>query len=139
MGWFWRSKCNKNCKRKFCSVRTVSKRNASLHDTHYRCYKLFIVKANVAHGIKADRLSSVRWKDILDVHCTDRVTVAAYRCIEDNFTANCKRCLISPSLFEAWAVGVPSLHRLHLQCNCSILSLPLYTFVVTVLMLPSLC
>ena len=25
--------------------------------------------------LKADRLSSVRWKDILDVHCTDRVTV----------------------------------------------------------------
>ena len=23
MGWFWRNKCNKNCKRKFCSVRTL--------------------------------------------------------------------------------------------------------------------
>ena len=23
MGWFWRSKCNTNCKRKFCSVRTL--------------------------------------------------------------------------------------------------------------------
>ena len=22
-GWLWRSKCNKNCKRKFCSVRTL--------------------------------------------------------------------------------------------------------------------
>ena len=22
-GWFWRSKCNKNCKRKFCSVRSL--------------------------------------------------------------------------------------------------------------------
>ena len=75
------------------------------------------------------QLSSVRWKDILDVHCTDRVTVASYRC----FTVNCKRCLISPLLFEATAVGVPSLHRLHLQCNCSILSLPLYMFVVAVL------
>ena len=65
------------------------------------------------------------------MHCTDRVTVAAYRCIEeDNFTVNCKRCLISPSLFEASAIGVLSLHRLHLQCNCSILSLPLYMFLV---------
>ena len=33
---------------------------------------------------------------------------------------------------RASAVGVPSLHRLHLQCNCSILSLPLYMFVVAV-------
>ena len=65
----------------------------SLHVTHYRCYKLFIVKLikltvkpNVAHGVTAGRLSSVHWKDILDVHCTGRVTVAAYRCIEeDNF------------------------------------------------------
>ena len=99
------------------------------------------VKPNVAYGLKADRLSSVQWKDILDVHCTDRVTVAVYRCIEeDNFTVNCKRCRISPSLFKAWAVGVPSLHRLHLQCNCSILLLPLYKFVVAVLTtLPSLC
>ena len=41
------------------------------------------------------------------MHYTDHVTVAAYRCIEkDNFTVKCKRCLISPSLFEAWAVGV---------------------------------
>ena len=23
VGWFWRSKCIKNCKRKFCSVRTL--------------------------------------------------------------------------------------------------------------------
>ena len=92
-------------------------------------------------GVKADKLSSVRWKYIRDVHCTDRVTVAAYRCIEeDNFIVNCKRCLIFPLLFEAWAVGVSSLHQLHLQCNCSILSLPLYMFVVTVLTtLPSLC
>ena len=74
-------------------------------------------------------------------HYTDRVTVAAYRCIEeDNFTVNCKRCLISPSLFEASAVGVPSLRRLHLQCNSSILSLPLYMFAVAVLTtLPSPC
>ena len=36
------------------------------------------VKPNVAHGVKADRLSSFPWKDILDVHCTDRVTIAAY-------------------------------------------------------------
>ena len=40
----------------------------------------------VAHGLKADR---VHWKDILDVHCTDRVTLATYRCNEeDNF--DCK-------------------------------------------------
>ena len=40
-------------------------------------------------------MSSVLWNDILDVHCTDRVTFAAYRCIEeDNFTVNYKRCLI---------------------------------------------
>ena len=81
------------------------------------CYKLFIVKIkltvkpNVAHGVEADRLSSFRWKDILYVHCTDRVTVAAYRCIEEgNCTAELsKRCLIFPSLFEASAVGVPSI------------------------------
>ena len=37
--------------------------------------------------VKADRLPSVRLKDIPDVHCTDRITVAAYGCIEeDNFT-----------------------------------------------------
>ena len=79
------------------------------------------VKPNIAHGVKADRLSSVRWKDILDVHNTDRVTVAAYGCIEeDNSTVNCKRCLIFPSLFGASAVGGPSLQRLHLQCSCSL-------------------
>ena len=45
VGWIWRSKCNKNCKRKFCSVRSLfTNVNASLHVTHYRCYKLFIVK-----------------------------------------------------------------------------------------------
>ena len=36
------------------------------------------------------------------------------------------------SLFEASAVGVPSLHRFRLQCNCSILSVSLYMFVVAV-------
>ena len=47
------------------------------------------VKPIVAHGLKADRLSSVHWKDTLDVHGTDRVSLAAYRCIEeDNF--DCK-------------------------------------------------
>ena len=35
-------------------------------------------------------------------------------------TLNCMRCLTSPSLFEASAVGGPSLHRLHLQCSCSL-------------------
>ena len=33
---------------------------------------------------------------------------------------------------EASAVGVPSLHRLRLQGNCGILSMPLYMFVVAV-------
>ena len=42
-----------------------------------------------ACGVKADRLSSVLWKDIPQVHFTDRVILVAYRCIEeDNF--NCK-------------------------------------------------
>ena len=35
-------------------------------------------------------------------------------------TLNCKRCLTSPSFFEASAVGGPSLHRFHLQCSCSL-------------------
>ena len=42
------------------------------------------------------------------------------------------RFLISLSLFEASAVGVPSLHRFRLQCNCNVLSLPLFMFVVAV-------
>ena len=52
-------------------------------------------------------------------------------------------------LFTGWearigrncALGlVPSLHRFRLQCNCNVLSLPLFMFVVAVLMmLPSLC
>ena len=55
-------------------------------------------------------------------------------------TVNFKRCLISSSLFEGSEVGVFSLHRFHLQCNRSILSMPLYMFVVAVLTtLPSLC
>ena len=70
------------------------------------------------------------------MHCPVRVTVvAAYCCIEeDNFTVSCKCCLISSSLFEASAVGVPSFHWLQLQCNRSILSLhvPLYMFVIAV-------
>ena len=42
-------------------------------------------------GVKADWLSSVRWKDISHVHFTDRVTLAAYRCIEeDNFDCKCR-------------------------------------------------
>ena len=39
------------------------------------CEIKLTVKTSVAHGVKADRLS-VRWKDIPNVHCTDRVTVA---------------------------------------------------------------
>ena len=80
------------------------------------CIINLIVKPIVAHGVKADRLSSVHWKDILDVYCTDCATVAAYRRIEeDNFTVNCKRCLISSLLFEVLAVGLPSLQQLHLH------------------------
>lgn len=42
------------------------------------------VKPIVAPGVKADRLSSVRWKDnhISHVYYTDRVILAALRCIE---------------------------------------------------------
>ena len=51
------------------------------------CKIKLTVKPIVAQGVKADRLSSVRWKDILDVHYTDRVMHD--RCIEeDNF--DCK-------------------------------------------------
>ena len=49
------------------------------------------LKPIVAHGVKADQVSSVRWKDILDVDCTDRVTLAAYCCIkEDKLNFDCK-------------------------------------------------
>ena len=48
-------------------------------------------------------------------------------------TLTFKRCLIFSTLFEGSAVGVPSLHRFHLQCNCSIFSLFLYMLVVAVL------
>lgn len=42
------------------------------------------VKSFVANGVKADRLCSVRWKDnhILHVYYTDRVILAAFRCME---------------------------------------------------------
>lgn len=42
------------------------------------------VKPLVANGVKADRLCSVRWKDnhIPHVYYTDRVILAAFRCIE---------------------------------------------------------
>ena len=42
------------------------------------------VKPIVAHGVKDDPLSSVRWKDnhISHVYYTDRVILAAFRCIE---------------------------------------------------------
>ena len=95
------------------------------------------VQPIVAHGVKVDRLSRVLGKIFLKC-----IILAAYCCIEeDNF--DCKLLgLPDPvsSLLEASAVGVPSLHRFRLQCNCSILSLPLYTFVVAVLTtLPWLC
>ena len=77
------------------------------------------------------------------MHYKDRVTVAAYRGTEeDNFdcNVNLKRCLIFSRFFEGSAVGFPSLHRFHLQCNYSIFSLFLYMLVVAVLTaLPSLC
>ena len=102
VGWVWRCKWNKNCKRQFCSVRTLFTDVTLPYMSHIigfiNCslWNKLTVKPNVAHGVKADRLSSVCWKDIFDVHCTDRVTVAAYRCIEeDNCTVNCKRCLTS--------------------------------------------
>ena len=42
------------------------------------------VKHFVATGVKADRLCSVRWKDnhTPHVYYTDRVILAAFRCIE---------------------------------------------------------
>ena len=66
------------------------------------------------------------------------IILAAYRCIEEgNFDCKLLKALPDP---VSSAVDVPSLHRFRSQCNCSILSLPLYTFVVAVLTtLPSLC
>ena len=55
-------------------------------------------------------------------------------------TVSFRRCMLFSSLFEASAVAVLSLHRFRLQCNFSVLALPLYMFVVAVLTtLPSLC
>ena len=81
--------------RKFCSGRTLFTNvlrfpachtlSVIINCSFVKLIKL-TVKPNVAHGVTAGRLSSVHWKDILDLHCTGRVTVAAYRCIEeDNF------------------------------------------------------
>ena len=39
-------------------------------------------------GVKADWLSSVRWKDTPHVDFTDGVILAAYRCIEDSKLAS---------------------------------------------------
>ena len=65
---------------KIVNENDFNKCNASLNVTHIQCSKIKLtVKPIVAHGLKTDRLSSVRWKGILDVHCTDRVTLAAYR------------------------------------------------------------
>ena len=74
------------------------------------------------------------------MHCTDRVTLAAYRCIEeDNF--DCKLQALPDLLIAFWRVCTRCSHSpVCLQCNCSILSLPLYMFVVAVLTtLPLLC
>ena len=80
-GGFGEEECNENCKRPstiLFSKNFVYKCNASLHVTHYWCSNLFIIKKPiVAHGVKADRLSSVRWKDIIHVHFTDPVILAA--------------------------------------------------------------
>ena len=51
LGWFWGSKCNENCKRKFCSVRILFTNHASLHVTHYRCSKLFIAQVARARNM----------------------------------------------------------------------------------------
>ena len=129
LGWW----CNVDCKWKCCSVRILFTNVTLPYMSHIVGFLKLTVKPIVAHGVKADWLSSVHWKDILDVHCTDHVTLAVYRCIEeDNFDCKFQVCLISSSLFETSAVGVPTCHRFRLQCNFSILLLPLYMFVVTV-------
>ena len=59
----------------------------------------------------------MRWKDILDVRCTDRGTLAAYRCIEeDNFDCKLQAFPLSPRRFlkRRKSAGVPSLHRFRL-------------------------
>ena len=74
------------------------------------CIIKLSVKSIVAHDVKADRLSWVRWKNILDVHCRGRPTLAAYRCIEENNFDFKLQAL--PNLHVAsWtsAVGIPSL------------------------------
>ena len=67
-----------------------------MHLTGMICSWLYIdrcitVKPIVAHGVKADRLSSVRWKDnhISHVYCKDRVILAAFRCIEFILLVGC--------------------------------------------------
>ena len=80
LGWFWGSKCNVDCKWKFCSVRILFTNVMLPYMSHIVGVLRLTVKPIVAHGVKADRLSSVHWKDILDVHCTDHVTLAVYRC-----------------------------------------------------------
>ena len=83
-------------------------------------------------------MSSVRWKDTPRVDFTDGVILAFYHCIEeDNF--DCKLASLRfryefyrPHFAEMSAVGVASLCRLRLQCNCSILLLPLYIHVFVV-------
>ena len=75
---------------------------------------MYTVKPIVAHSVKADGLSLVRWKDIPDVYFTDGVSLilAAYRCIEeDNF--DCKLPALPPSLLIGFVAN---------NCNCRIIS-----------------
>ena len=71
---------------KICSGRILFTNVTLPHVSHITV--LYIIKLSaksiVAHDVKADRMSSVRYKDILDVHCRDRPTLAAYCCIEEN-------------------------------------------------------
>ena len=122
----------------------VYKCDFSLTVTHYLeilsvAKYSFTVKPNVACGVKADRLPSVRWKDIPHVHFTDHVILVAYRCIEeDNF--NCKlQALPLLIAFVANSVGGIFLKRrqsvfpLLIGFGCRVivsnLSMPLYMFV----------
>ena len=135
----WR-KLNENCtlKRKILFRKNfVYKCSSFLHATHYWCYILFIVKLNVKRWkgwlavlSQLERYPSCRFYRWCNSCC---LSLHRRRAEEDNF--DCKlasrpgrfRCeFYWPHFVETSAVGVPSLRRLRLQCNCSILLLPLY-------------
>ena len=121
LGWFWGSKCNENCKRKFCSVRINLFTNVALP---YMPHIIGVLNCSlqnkphcrpiVGHGVKADQPSSARWKDILHVHFTDRVILCCLSCVASKkiiLTVNFK-CFLSPSLSLrillaafSWSVG----------------------------------